>query len=159
MEYSLHVNKETLRKHYQKLADENIERLANYDAGDLSPEALAILKEEIKRPSLSGDLNTAADIQVRGISEGEQQELIRKISAFPCPICGTKQNYLNGFNLMRVRSYIIITTIERTITIACPEYISKSAKSTLVKNLFMDKLKTEFKGVDLNDFQFFRTLL
>jgi hypothetical protein len=130
-------NSETLRSHYQKLPDEDIEHLANYEAADLSPSACDILKEEIKRRGLSDELNLAADIQVRGISEGELLDLIRRISTFPCPICGKKRDYLNGFNLMSVRSYIIVTSVSNALIIACPECISAMAKRALIKNLFL----------------------
>jgi tetratricopeptide (TPR) repeat protein len=66
----MRINKEALREHYQRLADADIERLANYEAGDLRPEALDVLKEEIKRRGLSGELDTAVDVQVKGISAG-----------------------------------------------------------------------------------------
>lgn len=127
-------NEERLREHYRKLHDEDIERLANYEAGELSPEALAILKEEIKRRALSDEFQTAADIQMRGVSEEDQEEIIRKISVFPCPLCGRKQNYLNAFNVMNVKSYIILTNIEKPLIIACPECISSSARKALLKN-------------------------
>jgi hypothetical protein len=131
------VNKEQLRVHYQKLYDEDIERLANYEADQLNPEALAVLKEEIKRRGLSIEFQTAVDIQVRGVSEEEQKEIIRKISVLPCPLCGRKQNYLNAFNVMSVKSFIILTVVEKPLIIACPECISTSAKSALIKNLFL----------------------
>jgi hypothetical protein len=130
-------NKEALRAQYQRLSDEDIERLANYEADQLIPEALAILKEEIKKRGLSDEFQIAADIQAKGIPEHEQEEIIRKISMFPCPLCGKKQNYLNGFNVMMVRSYIIFTMAEKRLIIACSECISNSAKSALIKNLFL----------------------
>lgn len=64
----MNINRESLRKHYQILADEDIERLANYGPGDLVTEALDVLKEEIKRRGLSVELETAADIQAKEIS-------------------------------------------------------------------------------------------
>lgn len=131
------MNKDTLREHYKKLPNEDIERLANYEANELSPEALDVVKEEIQRRGLSDEFNVAADIQIRRLSEEEQGELIRKISIFPCPICGRKQNYLNAFNIMIVKSFIIVTTIEKPLIIACPDCISASAKNALIKNLFL----------------------
>ncbi len=38
---------------------------------------------------------------------------------------------------MSVRSYIILTSVEKPLIIACPECISNSAKSALIKNLFL----------------------
>jgi hypothetical protein len=128
---------EALRAHYQKLPDEDIERLANYEADQLSPEALAVLKEEIKRRGLSNEFQATVDIQVRGVSEEEQKEIIRKISVFPCPLCGRKQNYLNAFKVMSVKSFIILTSVEEPLIIACPECISTNAKSALITNLVL----------------------
>ena len=126
-----------LRAHYQNLHDEDIEHLANYEADQLTPEALAVLKEEIERRGLSNDFQNAADIQVRGVSDEEQKEIIRKISLLPCPFCAKKQNYLNAFKVMSVTSFIILSFVEKPTIIACPECISSLAKSALIKNLFL----------------------
>ena len=131
------ADSEALRSHYQKLADEDIERLANYEADQLFPEALTILKEEIIRRGLSDEFLTAADIQVRGIPEYETENIIKKIAEFPCPFCGKTQNYLNAFYVMTVISFIIFTMVEKPLAIACPECISKNAKSALIKSLFL----------------------
>jgi hypothetical protein len=54
---------------------------------------------------------------------------------FPCPICGKQQGYLNAFNILSIRSYILVTNVTTSIVIACPGCISKSAKAQLVRNL------------------------
>jgi hypothetical protein len=131
------MDKERLREHYRRVSDADIERLANYEAAGLRPEALDILREEIKRRGLSGEFNKAVDIQLKGVSEEEQQELIRRIALFPCPVCGGRQNYLNAFHIMNVRSYIIITAVSKSMVIACPECISKSDKRALLRNLLL----------------------
>jgi hypothetical protein len=131
------MNKERLREHYEILPDEDIERLANYEADELSPEAQDVLRQEIKRRGLSDEFNVAADIQIRGLSEEEQRELIKTISMFSCPICGSKQNYLNAFNIMIAKSLIIVATVEKRFIIACPDCISANAKSALIKSLLL----------------------
>jgi hypothetical protein len=131
------MDNDRLREHYQRLSDWDIERLANYEAGDLRPEALDILREEIRKRGLSGEFNKTVDIQLKGVSEEELQELVRRISLFPCPVCGGRQDYLNAFHIMNVRSYIIITAVSKSMVIACPECIAKRAKSAIIRNLLL----------------------
>lgn len=131
------MNEEALKKHYQQLPDDDIERLANYEAKELSPEALSILKDEIKRHGLSDDFNVAVDIQVKGLTDEEQRSLIDQISRFPCPICGKKQSFLNASNVVTVKSFLIVTTVEKPLIIACPDCILSRAKRALIKSLFL----------------------
>ena len=131
------MDPESLREHYKKLPNEDIERLANFEADQLSPEALAVLRDEIRNRGLSDDLRTTADIQVKGVSEEEVEQLIRRVSQFPCPLCGRRQNYLNAFSIMSVRSLILLTSVERPLVIACPQCISAYAKSELIKSLLL----------------------
>lgn len=62
------MDAEALRKYYGRLPDAEIARLSNCEAKELLPEALPVLKEEIKRRRLSDDLNVAIDIQLRGVT-------------------------------------------------------------------------------------------
>ena len=130
------VNKAAKPHQNRSLPEDDIERLAYCEVGDLSREAFQILKKEIQRRGLPDELGVVADIQAKGLSEEEQIELIRKIAMFPCPHCGRKQTYLNAFSIMIVKSYVIVTEVDKPLVIACPECISTKAKSALIKSLF-----------------------
>ncbi len=60
------THKTALEKHFRQLADEEIERLASSHAHELHPEAIDILKEEIKRRGFSDELSAAIDRQTKG---------------------------------------------------------------------------------------------
>ena len=60
------THKTALEKHFRQLADEEIERLASSHAHEFRPDAIDILKEEIKRRGLPDQLITAVDRQTKG---------------------------------------------------------------------------------------------
>lgn len=130
----MEVNIDTLRQHYENLPEEDIERLAYYETNDLMPEAVAILKNEIRRRGLSDRYDAAIESQLSGLSEEEKQDLLNRISAYPCPLCGGHER-LNASKVVSVKSYIIITTIEKPLIIACPNCIRANAKDALIKSL------------------------
>jgi hypothetical protein len=137
IENNMNENLSALKLRYRKLSDEDIERLANYEAGGLTPDAFQILKMEIERRGLPKELSIAADIQAKGLSEGDHLELMRKLAMFPCPLCNKKQVALNAFNTMIVKSILVFTKTEVSLIIGCPVCISAIAKSSLIKSLLL----------------------
>ena len=130
------INIEALRQHYENLPDEDIERLAYYETNDLMPEAVDILKSEIKRRGLSNKYNNAVESHLAGLGEEEKVQLLNRISTFPCPVCGSHER-LNASKLVLVKSYIIVTTVEKPLIIACPNCIRVNAKRILIKSLLL----------------------
>lgn len=131
------VNLDEIKARYNNLSDEDIESIAKYKADGLIPEALDILKNEIQKRGLPEQLISTADILANGISEDEHLVLAKKISQLPCPHCNKNNTYLNAFNLMIVKSFIIFTITERPLVIGCPDCISGEAKSALIKSLLL----------------------
>jgi hypothetical protein len=131
----MEIDKEALQKHYQQLPDERLMELAYYEANELSAEALEVLKDEINRRNLEGDLTKAADIQAEGLTQDELRALVDEISRFPCPFCGTQESLLNASKVITVKSFLIVTTVEEPLVIACPDCIKASAKRSLNESL------------------------
>lgn len=130
----MNMDDEALRKNYSGLSDAEIARLSNYEAKELLPEAIPILKDEIKRRGLSDDLNVAIDIQLRGVTDEEVRELVDRVSHLPCPICGKKQNLLNAFLVRTVKPGLYVT-VEKPLIMACPDCIISTAKTGLIETL------------------------
>jgi len=126
------IDREALRKHYEILSDEDIERLAYYEAKDLSPEAVEILRNEIKNRGLSDSFDEAVETHVAGLEEEEKSELLNRISDFPCPLCDDNQAPLNASKVVIVKSFIVFTTVDKPLIIGCPECIKANAKKALI---------------------------
>jgi hypothetical protein len=126
-----------LMKRYRNMSDEEIEHLAYYQAKTLTPEALKILEGEIKRRSLTQDFQAIVDIQEKGLTDEELNELTDAISALPCPICFSKEKRLNASKIAIAKSAILVTTIDDPLLIACPDCIISSAKSATKKTLLL----------------------
>jgi len=131
------IDREALRQHYERLPDEDIERLAYYEANDLTPEAVDILKNEIKRRGLSNSYETAVETHVAGLGEEEKKELLNRISALACPLCGSDHERLNASKVVTVKSFIVATTTEKPLIIACPDCIRANAKGALITSLLL----------------------
>ena len=130
----MEINIDALRRHYENLPDEDIERLAYYETNDLVPEAVDILKNEIRRRGLSNSFESAVESHLTGLGEEEKQELLKRISSFPCPLCGGHRP-LNASNVVSVKSYIVATSVEKPLIIACPNCIRTNAKGALITSL------------------------
>ena len=127
---------EELWERYRKLPDEEIERLAYYEANSLTPEALKVLEGEIKRRSLTQDFQAVVDIQEKGLTKEDLNQLVAAVSGLPCPVCYNKEKSLNASKIAVVQSAILITSLNESFLIACPECIVTSAKSAIKRTLF-----------------------
>ena len=124
-----------LLNRYRNMSDEEIEQIAYYEAKTLTPEALKILEAEIKRRSLTQDFQAIVDIQEKGLTEEELNELTEKVSGLPCPVCFRKANKLNASKIATAQSVILVTTFDDPLLIACPDCIIESAKRATKKTL------------------------
>lgn len=132
----MNIDAEAVRRYYEQLSDEEIGRLANFESGELTADAVLVLREEIRRRGLSDDFNAAIDIHVKGVTENEVRELVDKISRFPCPVCGQRKAPLNAFNVWGayLKSFPLVYP-DKHLIIACPDCIISSAKDCLATAL------------------------
>ena len=135
----MEIDREALRKHYEILPDEDIERLAYYKAKDLSPEAVEVLRNEIRKRGLSDSYDNAVVTHVAGLGEEEKSELLSRISAFPCPLCGDNRYPLNASKAITVKSFIVATSVEKPLIIACPDCIKNKVKRALITTLILGR--------------------
>jgi hypothetical protein len=80
---------DSIRKTYERLPDFKIVHIAQYESNQISPEALQILKDEIKKRGLDKSLNHSIEVNENGISESAFNEVVERIRKTPCPYCNT----------------------------------------------------------------------
>jgi hypothetical protein len=122
-----------LRENYKGFSDDKLIRLATTEVDGLRPEAIQVMQEEIKRRGLSNGLLDGIKVQTKQISENELLaycELLRRRS---CPVCNSASAKLNATMTATVVSYIIMTSYEEKLTIACPDCLAKANKDAIIK--------------------------
>jgi hypothetical protein len=91
---------DSLKKNYAALSDSELLRIANHEAVDLTPQALVILKQELKRRNLMDDRQLPlVGVQPKEAVDPNLEGLVVRFQNSLCPICGNKR----GINLYESR--------------------------------------------------------
>src|SRR5262245_55726267 len=93
------VSREDLKERYASLSDESLIELTVGEAGQLTPEALEVLKAELHKRGFEHQLGEVVAIQTRPLAEGELDEMVEQARLFPCPWCGSQERPLNATKL------------------------------------------------------------
>jgi hypothetical protein len=114
--------------YYRALPDDQLMRLALHEAGELTPEALEVMKEEIRTRRLGEPLEAAIQAQTTSLPPEEQQELLARFRRLPCPICGTTGSLLNAATVATARSFLIMTLYESHVVVGCSRCITAASR-------------------------------
>jgi len=125
---------EELRKNYERYSDDQLIRIATTDASGLFPEAIQILREEIKRRGISENLLNGINIQRKEISELELLEYCEILRTQPCPVCGSGSSKLNATLVANVLSFVVMTNYEKKLLVACPDCLLKANRNAMIKS-------------------------
>jgi len=119
---------DVLREHYAQLSNEKLLQLSVYEAGQLTPEARDVLREQIRLRGLDDRLNVAIEAQERSLTAVELESLVERFRALPCPICESVAQPLNAFPIATARGVVIFVDYDVETVIACPHCIVAAAK-------------------------------
>lgn len=122
-----------LRENYKSLPDDKLIRVATTDVSGLRPEAIQVLQEEIKRRGLSDGLIDGIEIQTKEISTDELLAYCELLRRRPCPVCNATSAKLNATMTATTVSYLIMTSYEEQLLIACPDCLDKANKDAMIK--------------------------
>jgi hypothetical protein len=86
----MHFSEDQLRENYQKFCDEDIVRIAERDAESLTPEALQILKDEIKKRGIQYLEPPKPSFLV--LEKPLLDSYCHSVQNSFCPICGNQGN-------------------------------------------------------------------
>ncbi|MFT4779956.1 MAG: hypothetical protein ACJAU0_001679 [Flavobacteriales bacterium] len=119
------------------MPDWKIEHLAANEAALLPPEVQQILKEEIVKRNLNPQLSESVDRSSRAISKEELNEYVDLIRNYPCPHCKRNSQPLNGTVIASAISYILFTSYDENVVIACPKCLEKSCNNATLKSALL----------------------
>ncbi len=122
-----------LRENYKSFPDDKLIRIATTDVSGLRPEAIQVLQDEIKSRGLSDGLIDGIKVQTKEISEDELLAYSELLRRRPCPLCNSTSDKLNATMTASVVSYIIMTSYEESLVIACPDCLDKANKDASIK--------------------------
>lgn len=130
-------NIEDLKRNYAKFSDEQIIRLATEETTSLRPEALKLLKEEIKNRNLPADIFRGIEAQFKEVSIQEVLDYCEVLRKQPCPVCNSTKNKLNATITGSVMSFIVMTNYEKVLRIACPQCLDTLNKNAMIKSAIL----------------------
>ena len=115
-----------VRESYQKMSDKDLIRTVTQDAAGLTPEAMEVVKEEIKRRKLDTGIANAVDAQQKTYTVEEIDSYCKIIQNLPCPVTGSTSEKLNATLTAEVMSFIIFTNYRKKIVVGSPTTLNKA---------------------------------
>jgi hypothetical protein len=132
-------NTEQLSATYRNLPDDKLIRLAITDAASLRPEALELLRAEIKNRGLDeGEgITRSINFQLNDIDEDQINNYLALIRSQACPICGDSTQQLNAGLIGTVISVIVFTHYKKAFSIGCPTCLKKATQKAALKTALL----------------------
>ncbi|NIG55704.1 hypothetical protein [Chitinophaga sp. Cy-1792] len=124
-----------VQERYAKMSDTELAHLVTTNADGLTPEALAVAKEEIKKRGMSSRLLDALDAQQQTYSIEEIDQYCNLINHLNCPVCGSSTHTLNATLTAEVMSFIILTQYKRKVHVGCPSCLDTLNNNALTKTI------------------------
>jgi hypothetical protein len=126
-----------VRENYRRMSDDELIRLATLEAGNLTPEAQAVIKEEINRRNLGSNIIKGVEAQHKSYTLADVDGYCELIRNLECPVCGSSSSKLNATTSMEVKSFIVFTHHRKETKVACPDCLNKQNNSALLKSVLL----------------------
>lgn len=126
-----------VRETYQRMSDDELIRVSTQDAHGLTPEAMDIVKAEIKKRGLNEDIAKGIAAQNKEYTLAEIDSYCDIISKLSCPTCGSTTNRLNATMTGEVMSFIIFTSYNKKIKVGCAHCLDKANSSAFTKTALL----------------------
>lgn len=125
-----------LKQTYAQLSDKKLIQLATENSPNLRPEALALLKEEIKARGLSENILTAIEVQHQPVNKEKVASYVTLLGNLPCPICKDHSSKTEAALISQVFSVILFTVSKKELKFGCrnclTSHIHKASISTVL---------------------------
>ncbi len=131
------MNIKDIEKNYERMSDDELVRIATRNARGLRPEVFGIIENEIKKRNLSPDLLQGVTAQNKEYSIEEIETYSELLRNVPCPACGKSTERLNGTILYTVKSFVILTTSQKEIFVACPDCLNKQNNKAMLSTALL----------------------
>ncbi len=126
-----------IEENYKSFEDYKIIRIAQYEADKLTPEAVEILRNEIKIRKLNPELLTAIDTQIEGTTLDDFFEYGKFLINLPCPICGKCDKEIDITRKGRVVSMIVFSGYDKILVCGCKDCLKKEITKTMILSLLI----------------------
>lgn len=126
-----------IQETYGRMSDQELIRIATQDAFGLTPEALEVVKAEIRKRGLDESIAKGAEAQNKDYTIEELNAYCDIVSRLSCPSCGGTTQRLNATLSGEVMSFVVITRYKKKVTIGCPDCLDKANEAALVKTALL----------------------
>lgn len=127
-----------VQEHYAHMSDKELIHFFSHDAQGLTPEALAIAKEEVQKRGLDHRLTTALELQSKPtLATDEIDYYCNLLRSLQCPHCETNNKLLNATMVYEVMSFIFITHYQKRVKIGCPDCLDSAIHKAQAKTLVL----------------------
>ncbi len=90
------IERDALIRHYMRMGDAEFTAFATHEVAGLVPEAVEIVRSELKRRGRVPDPDATIDVQLRRLSSEEFERMLKRFRQEPCPNCGSTVGPLNA---------------------------------------------------------------
>jgi hypothetical protein len=135
---SFGIDVKFVQERYAQMSDAELVALTINDAGGLTPEALEIAKDELKKRGLNTRFAAALDAQNKPSYTVEEIDYYcGLINGLNCPVCGSSTEKLNATLTSEVMSFIVITQYKRKMHVGCPDCLDTLNNAALGKTMLL----------------------
>lgn len=134
---SIGIDIKYVRERYAQMSDDELAYLVSNNASGLTPEALEIAKDEIRKRGLNPRLENALEIQNKVLTVKELNDFCELIRNLDCPVCGTRDKLSATMSVVHISTFGFGNVHEKNIHIACPRCLVEFNKSALYKTAFL----------------------
>lgn len=111
--------------------DDELIRIATRDASGLTPEAMEVVKAEIKKRKLDENISNGVEAQNKTYSKEEVDAYCDILCNLSCPLCGNTTERINATMTGEVMSFVVFTIYNKKIKVGCPDCLDKANNSAL----------------------------
>lgn len=126
-----------IAKHYEKMEDSDIVKIATQEARSLRPEVFGIIEKEITKRNLNPDILKGFIAQTKEYTISELETYAEKLRKIACPICNQTHKKLNGTIAYTVKSFVFFSSFGIKPIIACPECLDKENNNSISSTLLL----------------------
>lgn len=131
------INIERVRETYAKKTDAELTRVLLNNAAGLTPEAIDIVKAEIKKRGLDPHISDAVDAQNKVYGRTDIDAFCEIIQNLPCPVTGDTSQKLNITLTSEVMSFILFTNYKKRMVVGPPDTLRKANNDALIKTALL----------------------
>ena len=122
---------------YRRMTNDELIRIATQDASGLTPEAMEVVKAEIKKRGLDENISKGVEAQNKAYTVEEVDTYCDLVSKLSCPYCGGTAERLNATMTGEVMSFIFFTQYNKKLKVACPHCLDKANNNALTKTVLL----------------------